>query len=55
MRRNSLFGCHMGVMNRIFGGFRGKSSGKLSRALKKPPSLCPSVRGGLNVKHVRTH
>lgn len=29
----------MGVMNFIFGGFRGKSSGKLKRALKKPPSL----------------
>ena len=37
--RDSLLGCHMGVMNFIFGGFRGKSSGKDKRALKKPPSL----------------
>jgi hypothetical protein len=26
-------------MNRIFGGSRGNSGGKLSRALKNPPSL----------------
>lgn len=38
-RSHSLFGCHIGVMNRNFGGERGKSSGKDSRALKKPPSL----------------
>lgn len=30
-------------MNRIFGGFRGKSSGKDKRALKKPPSLPKSA------------
>ena len=39
LRQCLLFGCHIGVMNRILGGERGKSSGKLKRALKKPPSL----------------
>lgn len=34
----------MGVINFIFGGFRGKSSGKLKRALKMPPSLDTGVR-----------
>ncbi len=34
----------MGVINFIFGGFRGKSSGKVKRALKKPPSLHTGVR-----------
>jgi len=34
-----LFGCHIGVMKRIFGGKRGYSGGKLNRALKNPPSL----------------
>lgn len=34
-----LLGCHIGVVNRILGGESGKSSGKLNRALKIPPSL----------------
>lgn len=46
MRGNALFGCHIGVMKRIFGGLSGKSSGKDSRALKKPPSLDGWSDGG---------
>ena len=49
--RYALFGCHMGVMKRSFGGFRGKSSGNVSRALKKPPSLS-SGRHKTYTKHV---
>jgi hypothetical protein len=39
--RGLLLGCHMGVMNRIFGGCKGYSEGKVNRALKNPPSLDP--------------
>lgn len=36
---DSLLGCHIWVRNFILGGWSGYSSGKLSLALKKPPSL----------------
>lgn len=38
-RRNTPFGCHMGVTNFIFGGRSGYWGGKVSLALKIPPSL----------------
>lgn len=38
-RCHALLGCHMGVTKRISGGELGKSSGNLSVALRKPPSL----------------
>lgn len=39
----------MGVMNRSLGGFKGKSSGNVKRALKKPPSLHES---GQKIAHI---
>lgn len=38
-RRDVLFGCHMGLINRMVGGLFGKSNGNISSALKTPPSL----------------
>ena len=37
--RDVLFGCHMGLINRMVGGLFGKSNGNISSALKTPPSL----------------
>lgn len=37
--KSVLFGCHIGVMKRIFGGSKGNSGGKDSRDFKNPPSL----------------
>lgn len=38
-----LFGWNIGVSKRIFGGRRGYSVGKVSRALKKPPESLVSL------------
>ena len=38
-----LFGCHIGVINRILGGRRGNSGGNVNRALKNPPSLLQTM------------
>lgn len=42
--QGSLLGCHICVRNFILGGWSGYSSGKLSLALKKPPSLDARTR-----------
>lgn len=47
VKNAQLFGCHIGVVKRIFGGFKGKSSGKFNLALKIPPSLWWEKRSGL--------